>query len=174
MVADIFMKGLLSPRTKILSQKLRILGSRGCVRAHMLICIYAQGQSKYISGFSLILFFYHIPFAVHTLWQFFSYFALFCCCSIHFKSLSFRHSTLICFHLGTCIPVCHAESNYTIAHAHLGTLSRVEAGATYDFIDQKLGICRLRHSLAFPCSVFWQSLRWEPTVSILLLYQLIV
>ena len=47
------------------------------VGAHMLICIYAQGQSKYISGFYLILFFYHIPFTIHSLRQFFSDFSLF-------------------------------------------------------------------------------------------------
>ena len=69
------------------------------------------------------------------------------------------------------VPARCAESNCTIAHAHLGMLSRVEAGASYDFISWKLGICGLRHSLTFPSSVFWQSLRrWEPTYSILLLY----
>ena len=36
---------------------------------------------------------------------------------------------------------------------------------------QKQGICGLRHPLAFPSSVFWQSLRrWEPIVSLPLLY----
>ena len=37
------------------------------VGAYMLISIYAQGQSKYIFRFSLILFFYHIPFTVRIL-----------------------------------------------------------------------------------------------------------
>ena len=36
---------------------------------------------------------------------------------------------------------------------------------------RKQGICGLRHPLAFPSSVFWQSLRrWEPIVSLPLLY----
>ena len=36
------------------------------VGAHMLICIYAQSQSKYILVFSLILFLYYFHFTVHT------------------------------------------------------------------------------------------------------------
>ena len=44
------------------------------VGAHMLICIYAQSQSKYILVFSSILFLYHILFIVCTLFQFFSKF----------------------------------------------------------------------------------------------------
>ena len=47
------------------------------VGAHMLICIYAQNQSKYISVFSLILFLYYFHFTVRTLFQFFSNFSLF-------------------------------------------------------------------------------------------------
>ena len=44
------------------------------VEAHMLICIYAQSQSKYISVFSSILFLYYFHFTVRTLFQFFSEF----------------------------------------------------------------------------------------------------
>ena len=47
------------------------------VGAHMLICIYAQSQSKYISVFSLILFLYYFHFTVRTLFQFFPIFSLF-------------------------------------------------------------------------------------------------
>ena len=47
------------------------------VGAHMLICIYAQSQSKYISVFSLILFLYYFYFTVRTLFQFFPNFSLF-------------------------------------------------------------------------------------------------
>ena len=47
------------------------------VGAHMLIRIYAQSQSKYISVFSLILFLYHFHFTVHTPFQFFPNFSLF-------------------------------------------------------------------------------------------------
>ena len=98
------------------------------VGAHMLICIYAQGQSKYISGFSLILLFHHIPFTVTIFLIFFSIFVVVLFTS---KSLSFRRGTCICFCLGNHVPACCTESNCTIciACAHLGTLSRVEAGA---------------------------------------------
>ena len=47
------------------------------VGAHMLICIYAQSQSKYISVFSSILFWYYFHFTVHTPFQFFLKFSLF-------------------------------------------------------------------------------------------------
>ena len=61
-----------------------------------------------------------------------------CCCSLHLKSLSFQHGTLICFHLGIQIPAHHVESYciIRIACAHLGMLSGVEAGAGYDLIGQ--------------------------------------
>ena len=56
--------------------------------------------------------------------------------------------------------------SYHMQHAH--SLRRAKWSWSR---GQKQGICRLRHSLAFPSSVFWQSLRrWEPTVSIPLLY----
>ena len=48
-----------------------------CVGAHMLICIYAQCQSKYISVFLSILFLYYFHFTVRTLFQFFPNFSLF-------------------------------------------------------------------------------------------------
>ena len=41
------------------------------------ICIYAQGQSNYISAFSFILFVYYYPFTVCTSFQFFLNFSLF-------------------------------------------------------------------------------------------------
>ena len=88
---------------------------------HMLICIYAQGQPKYILVLSSILFLYLIHFIVHTLFQFFLKFPYFSfCCSIHLKKPVI--STL-CFHLGACVPTCHAESNCIICTtcAHLGT-----------------------------------------------------
>ena len=47
------------------------------VGAHMLICIYAQCQSKYISVFSSILFLYYFYFTVRTSFQFFPNFSLF-------------------------------------------------------------------------------------------------
>ena len=47
------------------------------VGAHMLICLYAQNQSKYISVFSLILFLYYFHFTIRTPFQFFPYFSLF-------------------------------------------------------------------------------------------------
>ena len=94
------------------------------VGAHMLICIYAQDQSKYISVISLILFLYLIHFIVRTLFQIFSeFFPIFVAVLFISKSLSFQHGTLICFCLGAHIPVHHAESNsiICIACAHLGT-----------------------------------------------------
>ena len=47
------------------------------VGAHMLICIYAQSQSRYISVFSSILFLYYFHFTVRTPFQFFLKFSLF-------------------------------------------------------------------------------------------------
>ena len=102
-----------------------------CVGAHMLICIYAQSQFKYISVFSLILFLYYFYFTVRTPFQFFLNFSLF---FLPFYSLQ-KLVTLtwhcwFCFCLSTRIPMRHAESNHIICnvHTHLGALSGVEAG----------------------------------------------
>ena len=69
------------------------------VGAYMLICIYAQGQSKYISVFSSTLFLHHIPSIVHTLCQFFSKFFLFLLLfySSQKPVISTRHSYLLPF-----------------------------------------------------------------------------
>ena len=56
-------KGHMQPQCpKLRSQRIAAV-----VGAYMLISIYAQGQSKYIFRFSLILFFYHILFTVRIL-----------------------------------------------------------------------------------------------------------
>ena len=47
------------------------------VEVYMLVSIYAQGQSTYISVFSLILFLYYFHFTVRTPFQFFPNFSLF-------------------------------------------------------------------------------------------------
>ena len=101
------------------------------VVAHMLICIYAQSQSKYISVFSLISFLYYFHFTVHTPFQFFLNFSLF---FLPFYSLqkpvtSTQHCWF-CFRWSAHVPTHRAESNYIIhnACAHLGALSGVEAG----------------------------------------------
>ena len=67
----------------------------------------------------------------HTVTIFLIFFPIFVVILFTSKSLSFRHGTYICFHLGACVPTHRVESNCTIhiTHAHLGMLSRVEAGA---------------------------------------------
>ena len=102
-----------------------------CVGAHMLICIYAQSQSKYISVFYFILFLYYFHFTVRTPFQFFPNFSLF---FLPFYSLQkpvilTRHCWF-CFCLTARVPACCVESNCIIrnTHAHLGMLSGVEAG----------------------------------------------
>ena len=94
------------------------------VGEHMLICIHAQSQSKYISVFSLILFLYYFHFTFRTLFQFFfEFFPIFVAVLFISKSLSFWHGTLIRFHLGARVPTHHAESICIIcvARVHLGT-----------------------------------------------------
>ena len=61
----------------MVSEVKSILDQEGFVGAHMLICIYAQSQSKYISVFSSILFLYYLNFTVRTPFQFFPNFSLF-------------------------------------------------------------------------------------------------
>ena len=101
------------------------------VGAHMLIYIYAQSQSKYILVFSLILFLYYFHFTVCTPFQFFPNFSLF---YLPFYSLqkpvTLTQHCWFCFHLSACVPTRCVESNCIICNtrAHLGALSRVEAG----------------------------------------------
>ena len=64
--------GLIGKHFKSLAQLMAFT-----VGAHMLICIYAQSQSKYISVFSSILFLYYFHFTVRTPFQFFPNFSLF-------------------------------------------------------------------------------------------------
>ena len=131
--------------------------------AYMHIC---TKLIQYISVFSLILFLYYFHFTVCTLFQFFLKFSLF---FLPFyspqKPVTLTWHCWFCFHLSACIPARHVESNHIIHNActHLGMLRGVDTGV-------ELGICGMRHSLTFPSSVFWWSLRrWELTVSILLI-----
>ena len=134
------------------------------------ICLYAYMHKINPNIFRYFLRFYScitfISLFAHRS-NFFRIFPYFSCHFIHFKSLSFWHSTVnFCFHLSARVPARHAESNCIIrnAHAHLGALSGVEAGGgnrVYAGWDT--------HS-HFPSSVFWQSLRWEPIVSFPSLY----
>ena len=132
LIHKIFKSFTHPPNWSLPSPKPPYLSSHSIVRAHMLICIYAQSQSKYISVFSLILFLYYFHFTVHTLFQFFLKISLF---FLPFYSLQ-KPVTLtwhcwFCFHLSAHVPTRHAESNRIIRnmHAHLGMLSGVEAGA---------------------------------------------
>ena len=142
-----------------------LLQGRGqSVGTHMLICIYAPSQSKYISVFSLILFLYYFPFIVCTLFQFFPNFSLF---FLPFYSLqkpvTLTQHCWFCFRLSARVPARRAESNCIMRSLRCGEWSWSRG--------RKQGICGLRHPLAIPSSVFWQSLRRrEPIVSLPLLY----
>ena len=66
------------------------------VGAHMLICIYAQSQSKYISVFSSILFLYYFHFTVLTPFQFFfEFFPIFLAILFTSKACHFDTALLI-------------------------------------------------------------------------------
>ena len=66
------------------------------VGAHMLIYIYVQSQSKYISVFSLILFLYYFHFTVRTPFQFFlNFFPIFVAILFTSKACHFDTALLI-------------------------------------------------------------------------------
>ena len=104
----------------------------------------------------------------------FSYiFPYFSCCSLHLKSLSFQHGTLICFRLGAHVPAHHVESNYIICYIHIHLETNFlciewnqNKGQLWDHMLGQ-GICMLRHTPAFLSSLIWPSLRWEPIFSFL-------
>ena len=135
------------------------------------ICLYAYMHKVNPNIFQYFLWFYScitfISLFAHRS-NFVQIFPYFSCHFIHFKSLSFWHSTVnFCFRLGARVPTRRAESNCIIhnARAHLGALSGVEAGG-----GNRVYVGWDTHS-HFPSSVFWQSLRrWEPIVSFPLLY----
>ena len=81
--------------------------------------------------FILVILSFHCSHTVPIFSEFFRIFPYFSCHFIHFKSLSFWHSTVnFCFRLSARVPARRAESNCIIcnARAHLGMLSGVEAG----------------------------------------------
>ena len=119
------------------------------VGAHMLICIYAQSQSKYCSVFSLILFIvaFHSFHCSHTVTIFLIFFPIFPAILFTSKGCHFDMAQLILLlfkHPQSCTS-CRIKSYHT-QHT-LNVLSGVDTGA-------ELGICGMRHSLAFPSSVF--------------------
>ena len=133
--------------------------------AYMYICTKSiQIYFGIFFDFILVLLSFHCS---HTILIFSEFFPIFVAVLFISKSLSFQHSTLICFHLGTHIPVHHVESNCIICIVciHLGTrfpMCQMESKPRAGWLwDHRLGwgICGLRHPLTLFSSVNWPSLR---------------
>ena len=100
------------------------------VGAHILICIYAQSQSKYILVFSSIAFLYYFHFTVRTVFQFFLKFSLFLYLSqkaCHFKTAllfaSFKHP---CSRLSCGIKLYNMHCTHLFRHQISHALNRTK------------------------------------------------
>ena len=84
--------------------------------------IYAEGQSKYILVFSLLLFLCSFLFTFHLLFPFFfEIFLIFVVTLFTSKPCQPDTALLICFCLGTSFPAHYAESNSCIICFYLST-----------------------------------------------------
>ena len=130
------------------------------------ICLYAYMHKVNPNIFRYFLWFYScitfISLLAHRSNFFFKFFPIFLAILLTSKACHFDTALLILlpFKRPRSRASCGIKSYYT---QHARSLRRAEQSWSKGW---KQGICGLRHSLAFPSSVFWQLLRrWEPTFS---------